>query len=53
MANKSVWLKENTRVLLNKAHSKVIAKNPDKKKPTDNDVIKVALEGYLGDKNGR
>ena len=49
---KSAFIKENTRVLLNKARSTYLKENPKSNKATDNDVINAALKKYIGDENG-
>ena len=43
-------LSEPTRVLLNKAKSKLLSKNPKLDRATDDVVISTALKSYLGAK---
>lgn len=46
---KSAFLKEDTRVLLNKARAIFLNKNPEMNKATDDNVIHAALTNYVGD----
>ena len=46
MKNKSVELKEDTRILLNEVKGLYLCKNPKVLKTTDNIIIQMALKNY-------
>lgn len=50
MEKKSVWLSGETLILANKAISKLLNENPDRKKPSYDTAIQEVLKKYVGEK---